>query len=360
MKPTLKTVAEALGVSRSTVSNAYGRPDQLSPELREKILETARRLGYPGPNPTARSLRLGNAGAIGVLFTASLSYAFTDPYAVRFLHGLAEAAEQRDTGLLLVPLPLDDDEAAVRAVKNAVVDAFCVFCVSGVPDWHLALDVIRSRGLPVVGTEHESDGQDVMSVGIDERAAARSVAAHVTALGHRRIAVVANWVTAERSTGPVAVANPDDLPYYVTRERLRGYRDAFAEAGIDWAEVSVIHAGGNDRADGAAAAAHVLDRAVRPTAILAITDVLALGVMEAASARGLRPGHELSVTGFDDIPEAATAGLTTVRQSARERGMSAGQLLLDPPDDPAARVVVLPTELIIRASTGPVSDSIRK
>ncbi|MCM0678623.1 LacI family DNA-binding transcriptional regulator, partial [Micromonospora phytophila] len=104
MKPTLQAVADAVGVSRSTVSNAYCRPDQLSAALRERILQTARQIGYPGPNPTARSLRRGFVGAIGVLFTSQLSYAFTDPFAVRFLAGVAGAAERHGTSLLLVPL----------------------------------------------------------------------------------------------------------------------------------------------------------------------------------------------------------------------------------------------------------------
>src|SRR5690348_14633442 len=101
---TLRTVAEEAGVSVSTVSNAYNRPDQLSSEVRERVLETAKRLGYPGPNPAARSLRSQRAGAIGLLFTEQLSYAFSDPYSVGMLAGLAEVAEQYRTGLLLIPL----------------------------------------------------------------------------------------------------------------------------------------------------------------------------------------------------------------------------------------------------------------
>ena len=187
MKPTLQTVADAVGVSRSTVSNAYGRPDQLSPELREKIFEAALRLGYAGPHPAARSLRSGRAGAIGVLFTSVLSDAFTDPYAVRFLRGLAQVAERHGTGLLLIPLSGDDIDAARQALRNAVVDGFCVFCV---PDYHVAMATIRARGLPVVSAEQVADDPAAMFVGIDERAAAYAGAAHVARLGHRRVAVI--------------------------------------------------------------------------------------------------------------------------------------------------------------------------
>ena len=82
-------------VSRTTVSNAYNRPDQLSAPLRARVLEAARRLGYPGPDPVARSLRTRKAGAVGLLLTEALSYAFRDPVATGFLEGLALACEER-------------------------------------------------------------------------------------------------------------------------------------------------------------------------------------------------------------------------------------------------------------------------
>ncbi|MDG4832303.1 LacI family DNA-binding transcriptional regulator [Solwaraspora sp. WMMD1047] len=350
-KPTLQTVADAVGVSRSTVSNAYSRPDQLSPALRERIHEAARRLGYSGPDPAARSLRSGRAGAIGVLFTADLPYAFTDPYAVQFLRGLAESAQRHGTGLLLVPIPDEDEQAAVGTVRNAVVDGFCVYCV---PGSHGALAAIRSRGLPMVIAEQPSAvGPEAMFVGIDEQAAARRAAGHVATLGHRRVAVISDFLLPGRADGPVTLAGPEEIGYDVTRARAGGFRDALAEVGVAWSDMITVHAAANSREHGALAASYALDRADRPTAILAVTDLLALGALDAVLARGLRPGRDISVTGFDDIPEAAAAGLTTIRQPAVEKGVRAGELLLDPPADPTARQVLLPTELVVRASTGP-------
>jgi DNA-binding LacI/PurR family transcriptional regulator len=350
MKPTLQTVADAAGVSRSTVSNAYSRPDQLSPDLREKILETARKLGYAGPDPTARSLRRGRAGAIGVLLAPTVSYAFADPYAVEFMRGLAETAESHETGVLLVALK-DDDEDALAAVRSAAVDGFCVYCV---PGWHRVMQAAWARGLPIVNSTYSSpNDSDMLFVGIDEAAATREAGRHLVELGHRRFAVIGNYLGADRSAGPVSVPDPADLSSYVSRERLRGYRDALAAAGVAWSDVVIVDAIGNSRAEGAAAAAFVLDNQSAPTAVVAITDVLALGVLDALGARGLRAGQDVSVIGFDDIPDAAAAQLTTVRQLAIERGRIAGALLLDPPTDPAKRQVVLPTELIVRASTGP-------
>lgn len=350
MRPTLQTVADAVGVSRSTVSNAYSRPDQLSSQLRHKILDTARKLGYAGPDPTARSLRRGRAGAIGVLLAPTVSYAFTDPYAVQFMHGLAETAERYEAGILLVSLK-DDDEDGLAAVQSASVDGFCVYCV---PGWFRAMKAAWARGLPIVNSSLEgADDTDAMFVGIDDAAATRAVGQHLIDLGHRRIVVIGTHIGDGQLAGPVTVRSPEDLESYVSRERLRGYRDVFAEAGVAWSDIVTINASGNGRREGQEAAAFALDRAPRPTAVLALTDVLALGVLDALADRGLRAGRDVSVAGFDDIPEAATGQLTTVRQSATERGRITGELLLNPPTDPASRHVVLPAQLVVRASTGP-------
>ncbi|GAA1037563.1 LacI family DNA-binding transcriptional regulator [Virgisporangium ochraceum] len=361
MAATLQTVADAVGVSRSTVSNAYSRPDQLSLELRTRILAAAEKLGYAGPNPSARSLRRGKVDSIGVLLTANLSIAFRDPYAVSFLRGLAEAAEERRNSLLLIPMPRHDMEGSLEAVRNAAVDAFCVYCV---PNWTGALELIAARGLPVVSGD---DPQLMRSelppntgmlgfVGIDDRAAARTLAAHVAGFGHRRVAIVAHWATDHGGTGPVGLT-PEDLRYSVSGERTRGYRDAFEAAGVPWNDILLINAVENVRAAGQDAAAHALDRLDRSTAILTTSDVLALGVLDALKDRGLQPGRDVSVTGFDDIPEAELAGLTTMRQPSYERGRISGEMLLDPPEDPQARRRVLPTTLVVRKTTGPAPTS---
>lgn len=353
MRPTLQTVAEAVGVSRSTVSNAYSRPNQLSPELRERILTTARQLGYAGPDPAARSLRVGNVGAIGVLFTANLSYAFTDPYAVQFLRGLTESAEVHDAGLLLVPLSLRDTASATRAVQQAVVDGFCVYCIA---EWHPALPAVRARGLPTVSTQALPEAHpDDRYVGMDEAAATYAAGTHLAALGHRRIAIIGHWYAPEHANAPVlrSISDLDDIEDSMVRDRLRGYATALAEVGVDLPELTLIHTTTNSREVGAAAAALVLDRAPRPTAVVGLTDLIALGILDALAMRGLWPGRDVSVIGFDDLPEAEVGGLTTIRQDPLERGRIAGQLLLDPPEDPAQRRVVLPTEFVVRASTGP-------
>ncbi|NLU73415.1 LacI family DNA-binding transcriptional regulator [Streptomyces sp. HNM0575] len=348
-KATLQTVADEVGVSRTTVSNAYGRPDQLNKALRERIFEAARRLGYPGPDAAARSLRRGRAGAIGLVFTETLSYAFADPYSVGFLRGVAEVAEESGTGLLLIPMP-PGTGGSETAVRDAVVDGFCLYCV---PVGHPAKELIRARGLPLVTTD-ESDDPGIPYVGIDERASARLAGEHIARLGHRRVAVMVDHVSGPGMSGPASVEEQLATDCSDLRGRLTGYRDALEEVGVDWRSVRVVAAGRNSRSAAAAASAHFLDVADRPTAVLAIGDVLALGVLDACEQRGLAVGRDISVAGFDDVPEAERARLTTVRQPMGEKGRIAGRLILQPPEEGKTPHIELPTELVVRATTGPV------
>src|ERR1700709_1054472 len=142
---TLASLAAELGISRTTVSNAYNRPDQLSPPVRTRGSDAARRLGYPGPDPVARSLRTRRAGAIGLLLTEQLSYAFRDPAAVAFLEGLTLECDRAKVGLLLVPAHPDSDDT--MAVSSAAVDGFIAYSM---PDDDPHLAAVLARPVPAV------------------------------------------------------------------------------------------------------------------------------------------------------------------------------------------------------------------
>jgi DNA-binding LacI/PurR family transcriptional regulator len=347
---TLQSIADQLGVSRTTVSNAYGRPDQLNPELRARILEAAKRLGYTGPHPAARTLRSGRSGAVGVLITETLSYAFTDPAAVRFLEGIAQAGERAGIGLLLLPVRRGDDSAR-RAVLEAVVDGFIVYSL---PDGHPAALAAVERRLPMVSMG-EPRLEGAAFVGIDDRDGARRAAEHLVGLGHRRIAVISFELVGDGRSGVAGPERQAAASYAITRARLRGYADALRAGGLRWEDVVVQECDLNARASGEAAASALLDRALPPTAILATSDELAIGALTAAARRGVPVPEALSVVGFDDVPEAAQQlpALTTVRQPLVEQGRLAGELLLDPDREDGRREVLFPTELVVRASTGP-------
>lgn len=329
--PNLRSVAEAAGVSVSSVSNAYNKPGQLSPEVRERILAVAAELGYPGPHPAARSLRTRRVGAIGVLLTSSLPYVFSDPYCIALLQGISEEATRTRTALVL--LPQADAEAVSRAViDGAISDAH--------EDTDPAMTALGARRLPVARTVESEIGSCVL---IDEVGAGRSIGEHLSALGHREL-TVAVIGSAEDADG-----TPDEslLPAY-SRLRLRGIREGFAPG-----HVTVVRAGANSIAAGQQLGARLLAEDSRPTAIAADSDVLALGILEAARTSGLQVGRDLSVTGFDDIPDAAPAGLTTVAQPIREKGRLLAKSILDPSS--TARRIVLDTALIPRDSTGPAA-----
>lgn len=345
--PTLKELADAVGVSRTTASNAFNRPDQLSPALRDRILSEAHRLGYPGPNPAARMLRTGRAGAIGLVFADPLPYAVGDPTAVAFLQGVARVCERAEAGLLLIPA--FNPGAARSTIQAAAVDGFILYCL---PFPGATVDEVLERRLPVVAVDLEAPPA-VPRVGIDDRAGARMAAAHLLGLGHRRFGVIALDLLPDGHAGPVDEERRAAATYRTTVDRLDGYLEALTAAGI-WPEsVPVEECPGNSETAACAAASVLLRRSPRPTAILAMSDRLAFGVLRAAADAGLDVPRDLSVIGFDDIPMAAHAAppLTTIRQPLVDKGAVAAGLLIGEIDRQSP--VLLGTELVVRASTGP-------
>jgi DNA-binding LacI/PurR family transcriptional regulator len=353
--PTLADVARAVGVSRTTVSNAYNRPDQLSTELRDRILAAADELGYPGPDPVARGLRRGRTGVVGLVYDQPLSYLFTDPAILVFVAGMASVWDDAGVSLALLPR-LEVDDAGVDVLANAAVDGFVSICdVSG----DARLDALGARRLPFV-TVDSGDIEAPARVGIDDRGASADATRHLLDLGHHRLAVVALPRSPGAPGGPVDPDRPGPIKFTVMAQRLAGIRDAVVAAGLPWDQVPVL-AVPDDRSPrevGRQLGGALLDRADRPTGIVAMSDELAAGVLDAAATRGVDVPGQLSVVGFDDTGTATSTvpPLTTVNQPLARKGEVAARLLLDLLDgDPAAggAAVELPTALVVRASTGP-------
>jgi DNA-binding LacI/PurR family transcriptional regulator len=332
-RPTLDTVAVAAGVSRMTVSNAYNRPDQLSVATRERVLAAAALLGYGGPNPTAASLRLGRTGTVGVVLTEQLPYAFADPGLVNILHGIATELSAAGNALLLVPSFGSDGSSLLR---HAMVDAL-ILCSLDADDPAVTGALDRKVPLVTVGYPRLPG---VPRVGPDNAAAAGEVARHLLRLGHTRFAVISTVSGDGRGPG---------RPIF--HERERGFRDALTAAGID--AVPVLAAADNTRVAGQAVAAELLAGADRPTAVFAVTDILALGVLDAAHAAGVEVGGQLSVAGFDDIAASATSNppLTTVAHDLFGQGRAAARLALRRIAGEPVRAPRIHTRLVPRAST---------
>jgi len=343
---TVKTLAEAVGVSPSTVSNAYNRPDQLSAELRDRILAQAEALGYAGPDAAGRMLRSGRANAVGVLLTERLSYAFSDPYAVGFLTGLSEVVETDGTSIVLLPISLAGEEPDVTAVRQANIDALTTLCVS---DAHPASVLARGRGIRLVSTAVDPDPTSSW-VAIDDEEAGALVGAHLAGLGHREVAVIVD--TNRPAGGATVELDPAEVTCQDCTARLRGLRRTLPPDLL-----RVVSAGHNAIESGRAAGGWLFDGGRPPTAVVGTSDVLALGTLQALAARGLRAPGDVSVCGFDDVAAAEQAGLTTLRQPIAEKGRRVGELLMDPGATP--RQVLLPIELVARSTTGaaPTADA---
>ncbi|MGW0040620.1 LacI family DNA-binding transcriptional regulator [Rhodococcus sp. NPDC003348] len=348
---TLASLAAELKVSRTTVSNAYNRPDQLSAELRARVLEAAKRRGYPGPDPVARSLRTRKAGAVGLLLTEALSYSFRDPAAMSFLAGLSESCEEAGQGLMLIPAgPGRDEVDAAAVVQQAGVDGFVVYSVAD-DDPHLA--AVLERHLPVVVCDQPRRIAGAALVGIDDRGAMRELADHLISLGHTEIGVLCMRLGHDARNGRADAERLLSPNFHVQRERIAGVQDALADAGLDPLSLTVFESAEHTVGAGHAAAERALVLNPRITALLCTTDVLALGALEFARWRGIDVPAELSITGFDGVPDASRVGLTTVRQPAEEKGRRAGAMLLRDSHSGVATVEILDTELVRGRTAAP-------
>ncbi|WP_410671994.1 LacI family DNA-binding transcriptional regulator [Amycolatopsis sp. cmx-4-68] len=345
-RPTLDDVASAVGVSRATVSNAYNRPDQLSSRLRERVLRAAADLGYAGPDPTARSLATSRTGAIAVLLDTSLSTAFSDPALSLTLDALTRVVDPHGHALLLLPGGPDGGPPAAR-VLAAQADVAVAYSLA---DGTAALDSVRARGLPLVVIDQPLL-PGVARIGCEDRRGAALAARHLVELGHRRFGIFAACSRVTPGGGALPVDSAANAAFRDTRERLAGYLGELGSA-----SVVVEEAAGLSAESAMAGAFALLGRTPRPTALLCMSDQLALAVLAAAGQLGISVPDELSVAGFDDSPPAAWSSppLTTVRQDLAAKGRIAGELVLGLLAGGAApSLVEVPVSLVVRGSTGP-------
>lgn len=337
----LADVAKAAGVSQGTASNVFSRPQLVRQEVRDRVAASAARLGYSGPDPKGRLLRAGKVNAIGVVVSQKMTEFFEDPYNREFMAGIAAVCDDRGAGISLIAAA--DERNFAWSIESAVVDGLILQCVD---DGERLIELARKRKLPFVATDSDA-GPDMSSLDIDHRSGARQAMQHLLDLGHRRVGVLSLeladgkfpvWVDAERRANAV---------FKGTSERILGYDDALRAAGLGLADVPILE-GLNDARAARHMAAMMFDAHPEITGLVAMSDVLALAAIAVAKKRGLSVPGDLSVVGFDDVPEAAAHGLTTVHQPIAEKGRRAAELILD---GGAPRKETLPVSLIVRSST---------
>ena len=341
----LRDVAKAAGVSQGTASNVFNRPEVVREEVRERVHAAAKALGYVGPSLTGRLLRAGKVNAIGVATAEPLTYFFEDQWARTMMTALSAACDRRGAGLSLVSSA--NDGRLAWNIQNALVDGLVLLCAA---EGRALVGETEKRELPFIALGLEEGLGDTPSIAIDNFAGAREAARHLAGLGHRRVAILG---IGEMWNG--ILASPQQVletPYLTVRERVRGYWAGMAEAGI--AAEAIPYADSDSTLDGVWVAMDQLFALDNPpTGILAMSDRAALLAMGWLASKGLRVPDDVSVIGFDGVPEAemAVPGLTTIEQPFDAIAELAVASILDGQALDPNQVQTLP--LVIRGSTGP-------
>lgn len=336
-RPTIIEVAREAGVSTTAVSFAFNNPSQLNPETIARIFRAVDRLGY-SPSPIAKALLSRRTNILGILVPFTIASSFANPFIANLMEGVGSVCDEHSMGTLIVS-PFQG--SLEEATKQAPVDGFIVL---GLNETHTEVDPLTRRKVPFVILD--GDAQTVSQINSDDVGGAYAAAEHLLAKGHRDILIL----TFE-SPAPI---HEKDVLYGVGGRRLKGYLKAFAtfdtSLHADWLVQSLTSIEG-----GGVAFREAWSRGLRPTAVLAVSDAMALGVIAEAQRLGLNVPQDLEVIGFDDISLSAMTcpALTTVHQPIFEKGQSAARLLIARIEDAGfpSQQVDLPTQLIFRNST---------
>ncbi len=305
----------------------------VDPETRAKVLAIAQNLNYQ-PNLAARGLAAGRTRILGLVIPMGVSALFTDPYFPLLIQGISSACNAHDHSVMLWLAEPEYERRTIRQIlQGGLIDGVIVASsLVGDP----LLEALLKRGLPFVMIGRDPSNSHVSYVDVDNINSAREMVAHLMRLGHRRVATIA---------GPKNMIAGAD--------RMQGYLAALRDKGIP-ADASLIVEGDFTEAGGYAAMQRLLPFA--PDAVFCASDAMALGALRALREAGKGVPEEIALAGFDDMPFSARADppLTTVRQPIQRNGSVAVDTLIDlvnHPDSPPRRII-LPTELVIRASCG--------
>ncbi len=335
---TIDDIAREAGVSKTSVSFAFNNPERLSAATLQHILEVAEELGYT-PDPIASNLKTRRTGCLGLLLPQPIPIVARNPHTFQFIQGVGQVCHEDGFSLMLVP-PLKGNLS--QAIGRAAVDGFITL---GLEPFRQTMKVLRQRGIPFVMVDGEPV-EGVPCVNIDDEGGAYAVMRHVLQHGHRRIAILAiqseHHGNYQQYTGTL-------------RRRVRGYLRALQESDLQIAEPEVRLLECVLEAEAGYRAFYRLwESEPRPTAIVAMADLLALGVLQAARELDVRIPEDVSLVGYDDLAMnmLSLLPLTTVHQPITEKGKIAARLLLKliAGESVSQEHIVLPVELVTRAS----------
>ena len=322
-------------MSRATVSRVVNGSPRVSGDVRRSVETAVVQLGYV-PNRAARSLVTRRSGSIAVVITEPTGRLFSDPFFPRLLRGISATLSARDLQLvLLMPAsPADTDRTADYLAAGHVDGALLVSLHGDDP----LPERMGRAGIPVVVGGRPLRGSGTSLVDVDNRGGARVATAHLLENGRRAVATI---------------AGPADMGAGV--DRLAGYRDALAEAGVPLDD-GLVEIADFTQEGGAAAMSRILKARPDIDAVFAASDLMAAGALSVLDAAGVRVPHDVALVGYDDSPVALSVRpqLTSVRQPIEEMGAEMARLLIAAVDEaqPVQRRVILATQLIRRASSG--------
>lgn len=333
----IQDIAWTAGVSHSTVSRALHDSPLISPEVRQRIQELAQEMGY-SPNAVAQSLKGQRTNTVGLVISSA-----ADPFVGRIVRGVEDVAQAANVSVFL-SVSYNDPEREMKIIETfhrRRVDGV----ISATAQIHGAyVERLAQINMPtvVINRQAESEEAPMHSVDADDYGGATQAVAHLLSLGHRAI-------------GYLGVGNRTAS----NRRRLAAYRDALAAAGIaardEWMKFTPAHYQheADDVSEAQALLPELLSAGV--TALFCYNDMIAVGALLACRDLGLCVPDELSVVGYDDVEVAryVTPPLTTIHQPKLRLGEIAMQMLLDILEGLAVQNQLLPTDLIVRASTGP-------
>jgi LacI family transcriptional regulator len=336
MSPTLEEVAQLASVSRSTVSRVINDHPNVRPEVRERVWQVIREVGYQ-PHAAARSLVTNRTYVIGMIIPEVVTTLFTDPFFPLLLRGATEACNSHQYQLMLSLFTgnADRQEIYQRILRSGYLDG--VLVASASLEDPIVPNLLRDR-IPFVSVGRYPD-ELVHYVDVDNVGGARMAVEHLIRLGHRRIATI---------TGR--------LDMIAGQDRLNGYRQALEARGIPLEEELIVE-GDFTESSGMFGMQRVLSAS--PSAVFVASDMMAVGALKALRQADQQVPQDIALVSFDDIPIASAIepALTTVRQPIERIASMAVEVLLSvletsPQGEAPAQRIVLPTELVIRASCG--------
>jgi LacI family transcriptional regulator len=336
MSTTLEEIAKHAGVSRSTVSRVMNNHPNVDQETRERVLSVAEKLNYQ-PNIAARGLAAGRTHILGLVIPMGVSTLFADPYFPLLIQGITSACNASDHSVMLWLAEPEYERRTIRQILlGGLIDG--VILASALMDDPM-MEALRKHGLPfILVGRHPSDNQ-ISYVDVDNKNSAREMVAYLLRMGYQRVATIA---------GPRNMIAGSD--------RLEGYRLALRNRGVAPDPSLIVEADFTEEG-GYAAMQRLLP--LSPDAVFVASDAMALGALRALRDAGKRVPNDIAIAGYDDMPFSARTDppLTTVRQPIQRMGALAAETLIDliANPDPQPRRIILPTELVIRASCSPTS-----